>query len=430
MCHVTQVARAQLAEPARPANDDFADAIVVTGSSPEGRGSLLGSTLEPGESSSLSFGSIWWSWTPPEEGFYAIQIAGDGQAEPGWGYGQYYYHSPDISVVRAETIAEARMDEASVVRVWGFERFAVFAVSKNVHYRVSLSGPSADATQYSFLMEPVAGPAMQEQPKAENTFEGGSAVFAAGSRFLLGQRSIYQWQHNGVDLPGQNAHILLLTNVASADAGWYRLSVTWTLPSGKQVSAMSQSAGLVVARPPTPVSLADGLDQNRNYFFHVPAWDGFPFEIEASTDLVHWQKAEHLFDRRHFQRSTTDLVWDETVRKMTYAWDERKDRWMLKDRLVGASESSLESPTRRFVRIRSEWPATHRCINQLRAIAMAKRMWGSDNGRRRGDATIVSEVDDYIGHQLICPSSGVYTYREVGPLPMCSIPGHVLPDVD
>lgn len=425
------ITRAQLAEPERPTNDDFAQAIVITGASPEGSGSLLGATVQQVDDSGSPSGSIWWSWTPPAEGFYVIKVSGEGQREPVWENGQYHYSNPEVRVVRTEVSSGVARPGETLLRTWGGVDTMVFPVNKDVRYQIALIGSPADPTRYSFLLEPVAGPSIMEQPRQANAFEGGAALFTARAEAWTGRRPTYQWQRNGRDLPGQIHPMLLFTNVTPANAGWYRMSVTWTLPSGQQVRATSQVAGLVITRPPSPLALADGLDQAGNYFFHVPEWNGFPFQVEASTDLVHWERADHLFIRRHFERSTTRMAWDDTLGKYTFAWDERKDRWILPmNGSLSASGTQPGSPASRYVRIKSDWPATQICVSQLRAIATAKRLWGLDNGRGPGDATVISDVNDYVGHEPICPSGGEYTHGNVGSLPTCSIPGHVFSDED
>ncbi|MFO1523625.1 MAG: S8 family peptidase [Kiritimatiellia bacterium] len=64
-----------------PANDDFANAIVATGSPYRSTGANQGASLEPGEPlhAGIAGGrSVWWSWTAPASATYAISTAGSG----------------------------------------------------------------------------------------------------------------------------------------------------------------------------------------------------------------------------------------------------------------------------------------------------------------------------------------------------------------
>ena len=70
--------------PEPPSNDDFADSIVLSGSSLSTTGSNIAATGEVGEPDhafvSTDFdgllNSVWWSWTAPDDGFFAIDTFG------------------------------------------------------------------------------------------------------------------------------------------------------------------------------------------------------------------------------------------------------------------------------------------------------------------------------------------------------------------
>lgn len=69
------------------------------------------------------------------------------------------------------------------------------------------------------------------------------------------------------------------------------------------------------------------------------------------------------------------------------------------------------------------------CINNLRAIDIAKQQWALENNKT--DVAIPTEQDllPYFPNNvfLVCPSGGTYAINAVGNPPTCSIPGHVLP---
>jgi hypothetical protein len=60
--------------PPNPANDNFSNRLVLTGSSLVTTGSLRGATVEPGEQSPGEV-SVWWSWTAPVSGIFTIRSA-------------------------------------------------------------------------------------------------------------------------------------------------------------------------------------------------------------------------------------------------------------------------------------------------------------------------------------------------------------------
>ncbi|MCY3885543.1 MAG: S8 family serine peptidase, partial [Gammaproteobacteria bacterium] len=58
----------------RPRNDNFANAISLSGESGEVSGSNLGATLEPGELYGQLASTVWYEWTAPDDGSWQFQI--------------------------------------------------------------------------------------------------------------------------------------------------------------------------------------------------------------------------------------------------------------------------------------------------------------------------------------------------------------------
>jgi hypothetical protein len=61
-----------------PANDDFEDAAVLTGAAASATSTTLAATAQPGEPSHyfIANGSVWWAWTAPAAGTYAVSTCG------------------------------------------------------------------------------------------------------------------------------------------------------------------------------------------------------------------------------------------------------------------------------------------------------------------------------------------------------------------
>src|SRR5262245_61361449 len=71
-CVLGLLALAQSAARGAPANDHFADAIVLTGNSVSVTGSNVGATKESGEpnhADNPGGRSVWWKWTAAENGY-------------------------------------------------------------------------------------------------------------------------------------------------------------------------------------------------------------------------------------------------------------------------------------------------------------------------------------------------------------------------
>jgi type II secretory pathway pseudopilin PulG len=68
------------------------------------------------------------------------------------------------------------------------------------------------------------------------------------------------------------------------------------------------------------------------------------------------------------------------------------------------------------------------CVNNLRRIEYGKEQWAVASGKKTGDATVNSAVDEYIkAGAPSCPASGTYSYNNIGTDASCDVSGHVLP---
>jgi hypothetical protein len=70
---------------------------------------------------------------------------------------------------------------------------------------------------------------------------------------------------------------------------------------------------------------------------------------------------------------------------------------------------------------------TINCINNLKQIQLAKKMWADDNNKSDNDVPTWKDLKQYLPAQpLKCPKEGTYRINRVGAKPTCSIPGHAL----
>lgn len=67
------------------------------------------------------------------------------------------------------------------------------------------------------------------------------------------------------------------------------------------------------------------------------------------------------------------------------------------------------------------------CINNLKQIQLAKKMWEDDNNKSDNDVPTWKDLKQYLPAQpLKCPKGGTYRLNRAGANPTCSIPGHSL----
>ena len=69
------------------------------------------------------------------------------------------------------------------------------------------------------------------------------------------------------------------------------------------------------------------------------------------------------------------------------------------------------------------------CVNNLRRIEYGKEQWAMEMGKSTGSTPDAAEVNLHIkGGAPDCPSSGTYTYNNIGTDATCTVGGHVMPN--
>ena len=118
-------------------------------------------------------------------------------------------------------------------------------------------------------------PAITAQPQSGTVLAGATATFSVTATGAI--PLAYQWQFNGVDLPGATQSTLTRNNVAPADAGTYRVVVT------NQFGSLT-SAGAVLIVQALPLITAQPLGQTvaagANVSFTVTATGSQPLSYQ------------------------------------------------------------------------------------------------------------------------------------------------------
>ena len=67
------------------------------------------------------------------------------------------------------------------------------------------------------------------------------------------------------------------------------------------------------------------------------------------------------------------------------------------------------------------------CINNLRAIELAKEQWMLEHGKKDGDTVTADDLAPYLPKGMpACPRGGTYMIQPIGRSPTCTGPGHML----
>jgi hypothetical protein len=154
--------------------------------------------------------------------------------------------------------------------------------SKAGNYMVVVSNPAGSATSAVATLTVLVPPTITSQPQSQSVVQGQQASFSvvANGTAPLG----YQWNFNGLPLPGATSSALTLTNVQMAQAGGYSVLVT-----NIAGSVTSVAASLTVALPTVTLTVDSTAALSPTGFtFRVSVPTGLTYVIQASSDFQTW----------------------------------------------------------------------------------------------------------------------------------------------
>lgn len=135
--------------------------------------------------------------------------------------------------------------------------------SNQGNYSVVVSdATSATVTSATAALTVTTGltaPSINLQPISQKTMSGQTVIFQVTSS---GGALSYQWNFNGVSIPGATSEILVIYNVTAANAGSYTVNI-----QNAAGSVVSQAANLAVTAPPPPLCLGNQMPANMDAVF-------------------------------------------------------------------------------------------------------------------------------------------------------------------
>jgi hypothetical protein len=197
-----------------PSNDQFANRIVLTGTSLTVTGANTAASAELDEPEHVGFpaeASVWWEWTPPFGGVATISTIGSDFETVlaiylGTAFNNFELVSNDI---------DSGDDGTSLLE---------FEAEGGVTYLIAVDGWFGDRGRIRLNIGLVEyPPVIEEQPEDTTVFAGETVEFwvhASGSLPLT-----YQWKFNGTDIPGSTSELLELPNVTTNQSGLYTVQV-------------------------------------------------------------------------------------------------------------------------------------------------------------------------------------------------------------
>jgi PASTA domain len=230
-----------------PPNDDFADAVSLTGDAGSVSGTTIGASEEQGEPVHYGDGysSVWYFWTAPSSGWATFETCGTAfdtvlTAYTGSGF-------DDLELV-------AGNDEgcAPASRV-------VFEATAGIEYRIAVAGYEGATGDFTLAWNrnppPLDPPSPEESPRISGLAREGDTLTASEGVWSGGQPMSFSYAWGRCDRDDERCALIggatARTYVpASGDVGW-RLFVRVTAANAVGSSpAFSGLTALVAARPP------------------------------------------------------------------------------------------------------------------------------------------------------------------------------------
>lgn len=244
---------------ARPANNDFANATVLalTNNSAVVTGSSVGATKEPSEPNhapnETGGASVWWRWTATVGGSLVVTTSGSNfdtllGAYTGTAVNALTQIAANDDSVTPEQDPSPTRPRTSIVTI---------NVTAGTTYYFAVDGWQAEwgTISLNLTLTPTAGaPSISNQPQSQTVTTGSNVTFTVTATGT--PAPTYQWAKNGTSITGATASSLTLSNVQTADAGNYTVTV-----SNSVGSVTSSIATLTVNTPapaPTPPPSSGG----------------------------------------------------------------------------------------------------------------------------------------------------------------------------
>ena len=269
-----------------PPNDNFTNAILLSGNQVSFSGTLSNATLENWETFPITYPyeglrSVWWKWTPVSPGPVLLQITPD---NPGGGRvdaGLQIYRGADVYLPYPNYLEYINRTTLDIPA----GRFAIQSlyVPTNGFYFFRISGNWQGTFNVQLTASPQ--PVILHQPGDQTASPYGSAMFSALATGI--PAPVYQWLFNGTPLPGQTASILLLHDLQTNATGRYSV-----IASNTGGSTESASAWLTVrATNPVPRVTMLGPTNGSRVYFLVEGEPGRYYRFLTTDDVNDWSYA-------------------------------------------------------------------------------------------------------------------------------------------
>jgi sugar lactone lactonase YvrE len=220
--------------PGIPANDNFASAITLTGSSVQTTGFNTNATKQSGEpahAQNPGGRSVWWRWTAPNIGTATLNTQGSVFDTT---LGVY----TGTAVNSLAPIASNDDVQNGVVQY----STVTFNTTSGTTYAFAVDGFDADSGAITINLSFVSAvPAITAHPTGQSVPPGTTVNLSVTA---TGPSLTYQWSRNGTAITGATSATYTLSNIQPAQSGDFRVTVTNTAGS-----VTSNHASIAVLTP-------------------------------------------------------------------------------------------------------------------------------------------------------------------------------------
>jgi hypothetical protein len=365
-CLLTVIAGRTVIAQTPPPNDNFTNAILLSGDQVSFSGTLTNATIEGGEPyvTYNSPRSVWWKWVPAATGPVVVQIS------PGYPLGPG--NDAKLEIFRGNNVSNLEyIDGMTLDTPAGPYLIHSLYVPTNSYYYFRASG----SWQGSFNVQLMASPkpVIVQQPQDCAVSPYGSAAFCALATDI--PSPAYQWRLNGTPLPGQTAAILMLHDLQTNAGGYYSL-----IASNSGGTTQSTEAWLTVAAT-NPVPRVTMLPPTNGSAvrFMVQGEGGRWYRFETTDDLTYWWLREVYW----YGRATNE---------------------------ISLFSVPLFNSQHQFVAASLD-AATDGCVAQLRAFHSALNFYARDHKRVSFDSYTMQDLAPYFRGGTVpgCPANGAYS---------------------
>jgi hypothetical protein len=362
-----------------PANDNFTNRTIISGSVLTISGTLAAATLENTESSppfyASSGGSVWYSWTAPASTDVVIELIRD--------YSSFSSSNTIFTAYTGNSIGALTVIAGNTFD-WPSGRYAAFSAAGGTSYQFRIAGGWGGP--FSLKLTATNSPVFIRQPIDCVVSPFASALFtafAAGPRpFTSSKPDIsYQWLSNGVPIPFESGASLLINEATTNRIASYSViasnanGVTTSAPATFSVLETNALPQVTVLRASTPAQMSLILSGQ------LGRW----YLVESSEDLANWP-SKNLYP-------LTNMFWFKMTNQVLS---------LSLPRLLPVHYARAAIDVRTDV-----------CIGQLKQMSWAQQLAVIDNNLPLSTGVLFEQLKPYLplteyGGPHSCPEGGTY----------------------